>query len=171
MNMRINSSVLAHFRPADLTYNIASGVLNGCIDGTSVSAQAGSGGRAGTKTPGALNWWLANNPLATRVKLPDNRSHPGGPLPMGRYRVVPHERKPATLRLLPFEPLQMQGRDGMLIHGRGKRGSDGCIVPTDFAIVQLLCSLVSKRQAHGGPVVVLEVVAVGQDLDLQSRTA
>jgi hypothetical protein len=171
MNMRISSTVLSHYKPADLTYNIASGMLQGRIDGTSISARAGSGGRAGTKTAGALNWWLANNPLATGVKLGKGSSHPGGPLPMGTYRVVPHERKAEMLRLLPFDAAQMHGRNGMLIHGRGARGSDGCIVPTDFAVVQQLCALVKARRERGESDVVLQVVAIGQDLDRQNNTA
>ena len=56
----------------ELTHNIASARLTGLIDGVSISAYAGSGGRAGSKTPNALNWWLANNPLATHVRLSAN---------------------------------------------------------------------------------------------------
>jgi hypothetical protein len=169
--MRISSTVLATVKPPELTYNIASGMLQGRIDKTSITTRAGSGGRAGSKTPGALNWWLANNPFATGVKLPKDKHHSGGPLPMGRYRVVPHEKHPDMLRLLPFDAAQMNGRNGMLIHGRGPRGSDGCIVPTDFAAVQLLCSLVKARQDQGEPAVILQVIAEGQDLDRQLLTA
>jgi hypothetical protein len=172
MNMRINSEVVLQSQPADLTYNIASGVLNGRIGNTSISAQAGSGGRAGTTTPGALNWWLANSPLATRVKLQKKNSpNPGGPIPIGRYRVVPHESKKNRLRLLPLASTQMVDRDGMLIHRDGPRGSDGCIVPTDFAVVTLLCSLVHHRAEQGGAAILLDVIATGQDLDRQYRTA
>lgn len=157
--------------PPELRFNIADGLLQGRIDGVSISAYAVSGGRAGSKTPGALNGWLANNPYATHVKMPDNKQHPGGPLPMGRYRVVPHESRPNMLRLMPTHGTAMHGRDGMLIHGRGPRGSDGCIVPTDFADVIRLCKLVRRRHDSGGPDVILEVVATGQNLDRQMNTA
>jgi len=162
--------IQAYVRP-ELTYNIASGLLCGQVDGTYISACAGSGGRAGTKAKDGLNWWLANNPLATHVKLPADKSHPGGPLPMGTYRVVLHETTPNWLRLLPLDERQMHGRSGMAIHGRGPRGSDGCIVPTDFAVVMQLCKLVRDRKAAGGPDVLLQVVATGQDLDRKNRTA
>ena len=75
------------------------------------------------------------------------------------------------LRLAPFDAAQMHGRTGMLIHGRGPRGSDGCIVPTDFAVVRLLCSLVKSRRERGEPDLVLQVIALGQDLDRQNQTA
>ncbi|HEX5390656.1 MAG TPA: hypothetical protein VFW67_12900 [Burkholderiaceae bacterium] len=157
--------------PPELTYNIASGHLSGAIDGQHISAYAGSGGRAGTKTKDGLNWWLANNPFATQVKLPANKSHPGGPLPYGVYSLGLHESRENWLRLVPLDPGSMHGRSGMAIHGRGPRGSDGCIVPTDFAVVLRLCKLVKQRQEAGGAPVRLEVVAIGQDLDRQLRTA
>jgi hypothetical protein len=167
--MRIAATLL---RPtaAELTYNIASGQLTGRIDGVSISASAGSGGRSGTKTAGALNWWLANNPLATGVKLSSDKSRPGGPLPLGEYKVVLHESRQNWLRLVPLDEAAMHGRSGMAIHGRGPRGSDGCIVPTDFAVVTQLCRLIRNRNSAGGANVVLEVVAIGQDLDRQNRT-
>lgn len=149
----------------DLTYNIASGLLKGMIDGTSISCYAGSGGRAGSKTPSALNTWLANNPFATNVKLPADKSYPGGPLPMGKYRLTPHESKTNILRLTPVDPSLMFGRSGMLIHGRGPRGSDGCIVPTDFANVTLLYNLAQKRKDSARPDITLFVMATGTDLN------
>lgn len=156
---------------ADLTYNIASYLLTGTVDGTSINAYAGSGGRAGTKTPGALNWWLANNPFATSVKLNAAHTNVGGPLPMGTYTLALHESRPDWIRLQPTDASRMMGRSGFAIHGRGARGSDGCIVPTDFANVQLLCKLVRARQEAKKPPVSLQVVAIGDDLDRQLRTA
>ncbi|MFT3816255.1 MAG: hypothetical protein QM750_01260 [Rubrivivax sp.] len=146
----------------DLVYNIAEGRLNGEIDGVVIAAYAGSGGRANSKTRGAVNDWLANNPFAVGVKK--TASNPGGPLPMGRYYVVSHEAHKNWLRLVPVRQAAMHGRSGMAIHGRGPRGSDGCIVPTDFAVVLRLCELVKAREDAGGDKVVLEVVAIG-DLD------
>ena len=157
--------------PAELTYNISSSLLSGKIDGVFISAHALSGGRGGSKTPGTLNWWLANNPFATHVKLSPDRSVPGGPLPMGRYRLSLHESRTNWLRLMPLLDAAMHGRSGMAIHGRGKRGSDGCIVPTDFAVVTRLCELVRQRRDNAKSEIHLEVVAIGQDLDRQFRTA
>lgn len=169
--MRISTAVLRSIEEPELTYNIASGQLSGNIDGERISAYAGSGGRAGTKTNGATNWWLANNPLATRVGLPADKSHPGGPLPMGIYRVVLHESRHNWLRLVPADSKMMHGRSGMAIHGRGVRGSDGCIVPSDFSVVKRLCTLVKRRADAGGSNVRLKVLAIGTDLDRQNRTA
>jgi hypothetical protein len=59
----------------------------------------------------------------------------------------------------------------MAIHGRGARGSDGCIVPTDFHMMLRLCQLVRKHREVTGGDVILEVVAIGSDLDRQNRTA
>jgi hypothetical protein len=169
--LRPNLATPLDLTPPELTYNIASRLLTGAIDGHRVSAYAVSGGRAGTKSKDGFNWWLANNPLATHVKLPSNRAHPGGPLPMGVYRILLHESKENWLRLLPLDDRMMHGRSGMAIHGRGMRGSDGCIVPTDFSVVRHLCSLIKKRKEAGGRDVRLQVVAIGVDLDRQNRTA
>src|SRR3954469_15036364 len=126
----------------DLLYNIVEETLVGSIDGVSISAQAGSGGRAGSKTAGAVNLFLANNPYATRVKK--TGKHPGGPLPMARYELRTHESHANWIRLTPIavdDPL-LRGRAGFAIHGRGPWGSDGCIVPTDFTVVRLIHRLV-----------------------------
>lgn len=152
----------ATFGRPDLVYNIVEGQLSGSIDGEFIFGRAGSGGRANSKTPGALNHWLANNPFAVRVKK--SADHPGGPLPLGRYFVVTHESRSNWLRLIPADGTAMHGRDGMAIHGRGPRGSDGCIVPSDFSVVQQLWRLVKAREDEQGEDVILEVVAIG-DLD------
>jgi len=150
----------------DLTYNIVEELLTGKIDGVWISAHVVSGGRAGTKTRGAVNPFLANNPFATGVKLTKKR--PGGPLVLGRYRLRTHESRASWIRLLPFAENHMRGRDGFAIHGRGPRGSDGCLVPTDFTVVQLLYLLVKEREAAGAPAPTLAVVAIG-DLDTIER--
>jgi hypothetical protein len=152
----------------DLLYNIVEGTLVGSIDGVSISAQAGSGGRAGSKTKGALNIFVANNPFATRVKKAGMT--PGGPLPMARYELRPHESRANWIRLTPIaeDGKLLHGRDGFAIHGRGPWGSDGCIVPTDFTVVKLLHKLAKARQAARKPAPTLEVIAVG-DLDRFDR--
>jgi hypothetical protein len=150
----------------DLTYNIVEQLLEGEIDGQTVYARAVSGGRAGTKTPGVENVFLANNPYLTRVKK--KGANPGGPTIMGKYRLFTHERKSNWIRLVPYDDTTMFGRDGFAIHGRGPRGSDGCIVPTDFAVVQQVYRLVKARERAKRPPPTLTVVAVG-DLDVIDR--
>jgi hypothetical protein len=159
----------------DLTYNIVEQLLEGVVDGHAIHARAVSGGRAGTKTAGAENPFLANNPYLTKVKKAGTT--PGGPTIMGKYRLVAHESHSNWIRLVPFSDNAMFGRDGFAIHGRGPRGSDGCIVPTDFAVVQMLYKLVKARQAAHKGAPTLSVVAVGdfdavdKRLDRMSRTA
>ena len=71
----------------------------------------------------------------------------------------------------------MKNRGGFLIHGRGPRGSDGCIVPADFHVVQLLYKLVKAREVAGEPAPTSAVVAIGDfrsfdiKLDRLTRTA
>jgi hypothetical protein len=156
--------------PPELTYNVPEGMLTGSVDGEHFSLRAGSGGRAGSKVAGAVHPLLANNPFATRVKLPANRTHPGGPLPLNVYRLMLHESRTNWIRLIPLDGDAMYGRAGMAIHARGQRGSDGCIVPTDFADVLRLCRVVKNRDAAGGPDVLLQVIAMG-DLDHWLRLA
>jgi hypothetical protein len=145
----------------DLVYNIVEEQLTGLIDGVSIDAYAGSGGRAGTKTKGAVNIFLANNPYATGVKKQGQR--PGGPLPLARYTLKTHETKSVWIRLLPFaEDERLLGnRAGFAIHGRGTWGSDGCIVPDDFHVVQKLHALTKAREKAGKPAPTLAVVAIG----------
>jgi hypothetical protein len=119
---------------------------------------------------------LANNPYATRVKK-TGEAAPGGPLVLGTYTLRTHEKKANQIRLIPATGQAMHHRDGFLIHGRGPRGSDGCIVPTDFHVVQLLHKLVKAREAAKKPAPTLTVVAVGDfrsldlKLDMLNRTA
>jgi len=163
----------------DLVYNVLEAQLVGRIDGVHVSAYAVSGGRAGSKTAGAVNPLLANNPYATRVKKAgdEKSAPPGGPIVLGTYSLKTHESKPHMIRLIPAEGTAMHGRSGFLIHGRGPRGSDGCIVPTDFHVVQLLHKLVKARESAKKDAPTLAVVAIGDfrsldiKLDMLNRTA
>jgi len=158
--------VLNELTRTDLVFNIVEQLLVGAIDGVKISANAVAGGRAGSKTPGAVHYFLANNPYATGVKLTEK--NPGGPLVMGSYRLKTHESHSNWIRLLPDASNAMHGRAGFAIHGRGPRGSDGCIVPTDFPVVQLLYSLVKHREEEKQQAPTLAVVAIG-DLDWIDR--
>jgi hypothetical protein len=89
---------------------------------------------------------------------------------MGKYKLVLHESRKNWIRLIPFDQA-MYGRDGFAIHGRGQRGSDGCIVPTDFLVVLKLCSALDGLAKSGQPAPILEAYAEGQDLDMQLNTA
>ena len=148
--------------PADIVYNIADGILAGELDGFRIRTYAGSGGRAGSKVPGAVNRLLANNPFATGVH---GAGHLKGPLPMGRYKMKRHEVRSHWIRLDPERGNVMHGRAGFAIHGRGQVGSHGCIVPNDFSVVVRLYDLLAAREKRGEPWPTLEVVAIGADLE------
>jgi len=151
-----------------LTYNIVEQRLVGCISGVAINCTAGSGGRAGTKTKDAENWWLKNNALATHVH---QGAHQFGPLPQGRYYMRLHEKHNNMVRLDPFPTNFMYGRSGFLIHGRGAIGSHGCIVPYDFNDVMKIYTAVKTYISTHKSNPVLEVIAVGSDVDRQFRTA
>jgi hypothetical protein len=123
-----------------LLYLIADQMLVGDIEGTHFQMRAVSGGRAGTKTPGAENEGLANNPYLSWVKKGPNPI--GGPLPCGSYTLRLRPSKTNWIDLIPENPHRMWGRDGFAIHGRGPRGSDGCIVPmTPGELVKLVAAV------------------------------
>lgn len=143
----------------DLTYNIIEQRLYGRIGTGSIDARAVSGGRAGSKTSGVVNEFLANNPYGTTIKKAGN--FPGGAIPTAKYYLKTHETRPNWIRLLPMPGEGLHGRDGFAIHGRGQRGSDGCIVPMDFHNVVLIHKLVRNLELAGKPPPTLAVVAIG----------
>lgn len=151
---------------AELTYNVVELTLSGNIDGKTFHARAYSGGRAGSKKGKVVHPMLANNPFATGVKLGD--TNPGGTLPLGTYELKTHESRKNWIRLNPVAGTNMHGRAGFAVHGRGQRGSDGCIVPQDFENVLSIYALVKTREQAGRPAPTLEVVATG-DIDAIQR--
>lgn len=156
--------------PNTLTYNIASMRLSGTVGATAVDVIAHSGGRGGTKTPGAAHPILKNNPFLTHVKRDEKKpSTIGGPLPQGTYHLVIHEKRKGWIRLIPDDytarSIALKNRDGgFAIHKRGERGSDGCIVPNDSAIVDKLIEELKKSKEP----VNMKVIAVG-DIDYYEK--
>ena len=144
----------------DLVYNVVEELLTGEIDGKRINARSVSGGRAGSKKAGVVNMFLANNPFSTGVKK--TAKNPGGTIPLAKFLLRTHESRSNWIRLVPMGDQNLHGRDGFAIHGRGQRGSDGCIVPSDFHNVLLIHSLVKKREEAGGPAPTLQVVAIGE---------
>jgi hypothetical protein len=148
----------------EIIFNIVSGKLSGTIDSYSFDVYAYSGGRGGSKKKGAAHPIIVNNPFFTRMKLKGHKETDyAGPLPMGLYTLEKHKSKPNWIRLIPSTNNVMFNRDGFAIHGKGQRGSDGCIVPNDFDIVLKLCEKCIEREKKGLPII-LEVKAVG-DID------
>ena len=153
---------------AQLTYNIVEERLTGKFGAAQINCAAGSGGRAGTKTKGAGNWFLQNNAFATQVH---HGAHSYGPLPQGFYYMHLHEKHAHMVRLDPFASNMMYGRSGFLIHGRGAIGSHGCIVPYDFADVLKICGAVKAYMAASKARPILKVIAVGANADSKMFTA
>jgi hypothetical protein len=153
---------------AQLTYNIVEQHLHGNLGGVFINCAAGSGGRAGTKAKGAQNWLLQNNALATHVH---HGAHIYGPLPQGKYFMRPQESDKHMIRLDPFPTNIMHGCSSFLIHGRGKIGSHGCIVLYDFTNVLKICHAVEGYLKSQKTKPVLQVIAVGTDVDRKFFTA
>ena len=166
---------------ADLTYNIATYTLKGMVGGVSFETRGFSGGRGGSKTEGVTNYFLANNIFSTGIQK--NHGDPnsvGGTLPLGTYKMYLHEERHPWIRLIPLNDKAMHNRSGFAIHGSGPRGSDGCIVLTDSAILKLLVEQVGslsgkcKKKDHvlilpkSKQITTIEVVAVGTDLDAKN---
>ena len=155
---------------ADLTYNIVSERLTGVIDGIRIDVSAGSGGRAGSKVDGAVNWRLQNNPLATHIGGKRSAgTHNFGPIPMGRYTLKPHETRKNWIRLHPDKENIMHQRAGFAIHGQGQTGSHGCIVPSKFDVILQLMTILEARASRGVSPPTLDVIAIGSDPDLKFR--
>ena len=168
---RIQRPPLAQLRSRydpDITFNLGDGSLKGYVDQTPISTFAKSGGRGNTKTEGAEVNLLVNNVFSAGVKH-TTKDTVGGSLPIGFYQITPHEKKErqklCMTRRTPLDVPNLHNRDGLLIHGRGQRGSDGCVVPLDFEVVQDIYHCAVKRQQERRKPLILEVVAVGQDLD------
>ena len=123
---------------SDLEYDIVKGDLIGSIPkyGKVEIRGCWSGGRGGAIKDGKLNekvWdkCLVNNPIYSIWKKGSRKYGQigiGGPLPAGYYTVTPHKTTAFKLVLTPMSGTKMFGRSAMQIHGRGERGSDGCIV-------------------------------------------
>lgn len=159
-------------RQPELVFNLVETTLRGTIDGQRIEARAGSGGRAGSTTPGAASYALANNPLATHIGGAQSAgTHNYGPIPQGRYTLWPHETNLHKIRLQPSAGTPTNGRDALEIHKPGPIGSHGCIVPSDGHVVDAIARLVRKRTENEEMPVLLQVIAVGFDPDRKFRTA
>jgi hypothetical protein len=119
---------------ANLTFYIADGLLVGTAGGHMwhLEARSGGGGGARKNPDGNAD---TDNPGSVSVK--ESGHHRGGPLPPGRYRIgTPSKHKGLgySAALSPYDAeqkTQMFGRSGFFIHGRGPKGSDGCVVPME----------------------------------------
>jgi len=136
---------------ANLTYNAAAELLTGSIGERHFYIRALSGGgRGSTVAGGARN--ATSSYLATTALVKDSKGHHlqrGGTLPPGKYKCVYMARHPTfheciwlnrsaqQMRYInsPFamHPIAHHRGNDFFIHGTGKLGSDGCIVPVHKA--------------------------------------
>lgn len=152
--------------PAHLNYNIESRLLTGQIEKLKINTYAGSGGRAGSKQV-TENIILANNSLATHIGgKKSTGTHMYGPIPRGAYTLKKHESQKNWIRLIPHKSNSMFSRDGFAIHGRGKVGSHGCLVPDNFKVI---LDLISILENNPDKTYTLEVVSIGTNVGWQNR--
>jgi hypothetical protein len=159
-----------------LKYSIRDELLYGTVSNISFSMKAYSGGGRGS-TAGAERADLAHWNTAKRAPGSYDEKNRGGPIPLGiyvasYYGVHPHLGRCAELTQTLSSLLQrdyesatglrVTDRDGFFIHGRGPKGSDGCIVPSTK---DELKALLDAIQAVAGPVVIL-VHSEGMDSEM-----
>jgi hypothetical protein len=130
-----------------LTYDIANERLHGTIGGRKISIWARSGGgRGSTVHPDGTPNQVGIRSWNSQRKQDDSKGIRGGPLPAGFYIVQKPAMHPdlklsayleqTITSLLYANPSSALGiavtkRDRLYIHGRGPKGSDGCIVPME----------------------------------------
>jgi hypothetical protein len=146
-----------------LKYSISDEILYGAVDGTTFSMKAFSGGGRGSTADMELidlrHW--ATSKKAPPAFSPKNR---GGPLPVGLYIAKyygQHEHLGRCAELMqtltsllhadPWSEIGVSATDraGFFIHGRGPKGSDGCIVPEK---VSDLRDLLDAIETANGPI-------------------
>lgn len=141
---------------ANLTYYIFEGTLVGHAGGRGfhLSAMSGGGGGSRVNAPDSN----VNNPYATGVKTVYGSKHVhGGPLPTGTYTIKKPARHPTlglSAYLDPDPGNEMMSRSRFYIHGRGRHGSDGCIVPMS-SFAELMAAL---GRSGGGTLLVEETL-------------
>jgi hypothetical protein len=144
---------------AQLTYYIFEGVLVGFVGTEQISLSAWSGGAGGSTKHGTDS--SANNPYMYALKEVDDKKKKihvhGGPIPPGRYTVLPpgHHAKFGLSSKLEPERRLPNDRGGFYIHGQGPHGSDGCIVPGKADFPNLMEKL---KASNGGSLYVFQAM-------------
>lgn len=151
---------------SNMTFNVAEGLLYGELSGVKFRGAAVSGGRGGSTDSQAGNWLLQNNVFSSRIKESPTRM--GGTIPLGKYFMVPHEKKERWTRLNPCKGTYLADRDGFAIHPRGPEGSHGCIVPFNDGEAQRIRAAVQIFRNNNNEWPIIEIIAVG-DIDFKAN--
>lgn len=158
-----------------LNYSIRDEMLYGTISSRSMSMFAFSGGGRGS-TAGMEQTDIRHWNSQKKAPATFSRQDRGGPLPAGLYLVNYHGvhehlgRCAALTQTIsslvyadPFSDIgiAVTERDGFYIHGRGPKGSDGCIVPSKSGD---LTKILDAIKAATDPIVLI-VKNEGADAD------
>ena len=162
-----------------LSYSIATEWLQGVIGHDQFSMRAFAGGGRGRKGVDAERDWTSYDVFRKEREDPKHHVH-GGPLPPGMYvcRYVSHHPKfheciyleqtiTSIMAVDSNASVRFYGRGGFYIHGRGRHGSDGCIVPED----DLKRRHLNKAVKNASGTVLLEVKDVGMPLPASRNTS
>jgi|SRR5579862_913169 len=157
-----------------LTYSIAREWLEGQIGTTHFSFHAWSGGGRGQKGSHA-----EHTSQSYDVFRKERVGVRGGPLPPGLYicRYVAHhptfhecifleQTLTALLEVDASAHIRFYDRGGFYIHGRGPKGSDGCIVPGSEGDRHRL----NQAVKHSTSAVLLKVTDLGMPLPASRET-
>ena len=131
---------------------------------TKIRSRAVSGGRGGSTTSDGVAL-LKNNPFSTKLKATEGKEGSvGGTLPLGIYSMEPYPvartDRANWVRLVPDSRTPQHGRTDFALHGRGKVGSQGCIVPLDGSAKKIVAA-VKAYGGRNGRAPTLAVVAIG----------
>ena len=125
-----------------LTYDLAAARLFGTVGGQHFSMDAVSGGGRG-RVKGKPDSSFGSHLSTTQEDAKANVR--GGPLPSGEYACEYLQNHPPFHECIHLRPLTStqhllltrvgghRGLNSFYIHGRGPKGSDGCIVPFNHA--------------------------------------
>lgn len=122
---------------SDLTYSVARELLWGKVGAKEFSIPASSGGGRGATTAGLPETTFASYSPYRRMNA--SKGVRGGAIPPGQWNILPpviggDSKGPWVSRLVPDEttrkdnPHRDYDVEPFKIHGRGPKGSDGCLV-------------------------------------------
>lgn len=136
-----------------LIYDSGHEILHGTVGTTQFSFRAFSGGGRGFNPRKAAKGHTSDATVSSwDFHTKEHGSVRGGPLPPGNYKCVYYANHPTfheCVFLRALEVPHLGTRGGFFIHGRGPKGSDGCIVP---ALSSDRVKLIAAIKNHPGTV-------------------
>jgi hypothetical protein len=147
-----------------------------------LSVLAVSGGGRGQKINGARLPYghkdsRALTSVSYRTKENEDLGVRGGPIPPGLYKIHKSTDNSSLGRSSFLEPDPsniMYKRDQLYIHGSGKKGSDGCIIPGDTSVFPILDLIDKLYEAYRGNIYLKAIsgeVTLPASIDRSDRNA